>query len=78
MVNHPNRSKKPKWLPIETWRADASGVDETVLLSDGAIVFFGYCMGETWYDAVQDAGVPSFPTHWMPLPEPPLPDTGDK
>lgn len=76
MVNHPNRSKQPKWQPIETAPRDESWV---ILYGDymgeprAVLGFWGY--GEDWFDSEAASGsLTAFgwrPTHWMPLPSPP-------
>ncbi len=71
MVNHPNRSKRPKWQPIET--APDEGIflvfapsdyeDEQMLMGErdesGEI--------RVHIDGQRILGA----THWMPLPDPP-------
>lgn len=89
MTNHPNRSKKPKWLPIETAPRDGTWV----LLAGGRMddgwygsldeppvaVGFFVGVGGAWAVANWDGDWRTFyeqPTHWTPLPAPPLPEKG--
>lgn len=68
-----------EWQPIET----APKADDVPLLlfgpSTGEVsghrdpaIMIGYRFGATWYELGGDYyTVHVFPTHWMPLPEPP-------
>lgn len=70
MVNHPNRSKRAKWQPIES--APKPGV-ELLLYSAtdeswgvGGLHEVPFANGVYTWTACS-----SSPTHWMPLPPPP-------
>ena len=59
----------------KVWRSTKKGVPEQlkdVLLWDGRRVFLGWVAGDGWYDATRPDDYQETPTHWMPLPDPPV------
>lgn len=72
------------WQPIETYVPKAD-IRESVLLSDGKWVCEGYWHDEkgVWLpegdvdDGSPGSGQYLYPTHWMPLPEPPTSPSSD-
>jgi len=63
------------WQPIETAPKDRTSVlifspdasDKGIMVG----VFVQYSDEEYWVDAVDGEMIDAWPTHWMPLPEPP-------
>jgi hypothetical protein len=62
------RAGTPTWQPMETAPRD----NRDVLLTNGGDVHCGFLCGAAWSDAT---GQRLYPTHWMPLPQPPDVDT---
>lgn len=59
-----------KWQPIETAPKDKHIThNSSILLTDGELVFEGYCNEEEWVRASNENL--AFATHWMPMPLPP-------
>lgn len=60
------------WHPIDT----APNNMNDVLVSNGAYVKLGYRGDDVWKDSTIDyrGELEPQPTHWMPLPSPPVPE----
>jgi hypothetical protein len=54
------RQEEREWQPIETAPRDGTRV---LLWDGGPEAYIGYWSGDSWI---------SYPSHWMPLPDPPV------
>lgn len=66
--NHPNRSKQPKWQPIET--APRDGTRVLIWSPEDAATFACAFEAGRWQTGVWRAKPVPY-THWMALPSPP-------
>jgi hypothetical protein len=57
-----------EWQPIET--APQGGTVVLVFPNLQGYCTVGHCLHDEWWDAFND-NYEIYPTHWMPLPEPP-------
>ena len=55
-----------RWIPVEE---DTPLDYHEVLVSDGELVWIGYCAGGTWFQDHDECD--SVVTHWMEYPDPP-------
>ena len=58
-----------RWIPVGE-RMPAEGT--IVLAWDGTRIVFVYARDGQWIDTLYGWVIPDGPTHWMPLPEPPV------
>ena len=59
------------WIPV----TERLPPDRTVVLAwSGKRVAFGYISDGNWIDTLYGWVIPNGPTHWMPLPAPPVDD----
>jgi hypothetical protein len=60
-----------KWISVKDQLPD-NGTPVLICHHQDLWVCCGERDGRQWFNQFDDSGVPCYPTHWMPLPEPPV------